>query len=178
MQDIQALQRIKERALKNPEAFGRALEAGEVRTKKDLLYNPGDYVEDSDGEENGDVEMGGVNRDKAKPDKARKAGKGGKRERTVNEKWEPLPAPQNVVRCPPINWNQYAVVGEPLEKIHRDQIERPSEGFPARVGPDGQIIPGDEGQRRHSEGGVMITAPYQPGRDKIDKMSTRKGGKR
>jgi len=180
VQDIQALQRIKERALKNPEEFGRALEAGEVRTRKDLLYNPGDSADDSDKEEeeDGDVEMGGVNGDKAKAEKSRKAGKGGMGERTVKEKWEPLPAPQNVVRCPPINWNQYAVVGESLEKIHRDQIERPSEGFPARVGPDGQIVPGAEGQRRQSEGGVVIAAPYQPGRDKIEKMSTRKGGKR
>jgi hypothetical protein len=82
---------------------------------------------------------------------------------------------QNVVRCPPINWNQYAVVGESLDKIHKDQLERPSEGVPQRVGVDGQLVAGGEGQRREFLG---VAAPYQPGRDKIEKMSTRKGGKR
>ncbi|PMD41726.1 hypothetical protein L207DRAFT_331249 [Hyaloscypha variabilis F] len=174
VQDIQALQRIKERALRNPEEFGRALETGEVRTRNDPLYHPGDYVEDSDD----DVEMGGLNGEKEKSGKGKKGAKGGKGNRAAKEKWEPLPAPQNVVRCPPINWNQYAVVGDSLEKIHRDQLERPSEGFPARVGSDGQLVAGGEGQRRQSEGGVVIAAPYQPGRDRIEKMSTRKGGKR
>jgi len=79
------------------------------------------------------------------------------------------------VRCPPINWNQYAVVGESLDKIHKDLLERPSEGVPQRIGADGQLVPGGEGQRREFLG---VAAPYQPGRDKIEKMSTRKGGKR
>ncbi|KAE9373192.1 hypothetical protein N431DRAFT_438530 [Stipitochalara longipes BDJ] len=178
--DIQALQRIKELALRKPEEFGRALESGAIRTRNDPLYHPGDYVEDEDDgeEEDGDVVMGGVNGSKHKGEKVKKVGKAGKGDKMEREKWEPLPAPQNVVRCPPINWNQYAVVGESLEKIHKDQLERPSEGFPARLGSDGQLVSGGEGPRRQSEVGAVIAAPYQPGRDRIEKMSTRKGGKR
>jgi hypothetical protein len=75
-----------------------------------------------------------------------------------------------------VNWNQYAVVGDSLDKIHKDQVERPSEGVPMKVGSDGQLVSGGEGARRQHDLGVA--APYQPGRDKIEKMSTRRGGKR
>jgi hypothetical protein len=172
VKDIQALQRIKERALRDPEAFSRALESGELGTRLDPLYFPGeDTDEDEDGD--GDVEMEDgdlkVNGAKGEKKSNRKKGEEGR------EKWERLPTQQNVVRCPPINWNQYAVVGESLDKIHKDQLERPSEGVPQRVGVDGQLVPGGEGQRREFLG---VAAPYQPARDKIEKMSTRKGGKR
>jgi hypothetical protein len=176
VKDIQALQRIKERALRDPVAFGKALGSGEVRTRADPLYYPGEA--ESEEEDDGDVAMGGVR--SGNPDENGKKDEKGEKVRlgdgAKREKWEALPTPQNVVRCPPVNWNQYAVVGESLDKIHRDQIERPSEGAPMRVGSDGQLISGGEGQRRQSDLGVA--APYQPGRDKIEKMSTRKGGKR
>jgi len=91
--------------------------------------------------------------------------------------WEPLPAPQTVVRAPPINWAQYGIVGESLDKIHADQLARPAEGAPARVGPNGQVVfQRGEGNRRQADLGVA--APYAPGRDRIEKMGTRKGGKR
>jgi hypothetical protein len=178
VKDIQALQRIKERALRDPEAFSRALESGEAGTRLDPLYFPGeDTDEDGEGEGNGDVEMEGGDL-KANGDEGGKMGgvKGNRKKGGEGrEKWERLPTQQNVVRCPPINWNQYAVVGESLDKIHKDLLERPSEGVPQRIGADGQLVPGGEGQRREFLG---VAAPYQPGRDKIEKMSTRKGGKR
>lgn len=125
------------------------------------------------------MEMGGVGAKVNGNGKAKKGGKGADKVEAAKEgkeKWEPLPAPQNVVRCPPINWNQYAIVGDSLEKLHRDQVERPSEGVPQRVASDGSLVAGGEGPRR--QGDLGIAAPYQPGRDKIEKMGTRKGGKR
>jgi hypothetical protein len=159
VKDIQALQRIKERAAKDPIAFAKALESGAIKTRSDPLYNPGEDEDDEDD--------GGNQSAKAEGEK-----KGEGKE----EKWESLPTPQNVVRCPPINWNQYGVVGESLEKLHKDQVERPSEGAPQKMGSDGVIVAGGEGVRRKADLGVA--APYQPGRDKIEKMGTRKGGKR
>ena len=38
------------------------------------------------------------------------------------EKWPEIPIPQNVVRAPPINWAKYQVVGDSLEKLHKDQL--------------------------------------------------------
>jgi hypothetical protein len=180
VKDIQALQRIKERAVRDPEAFSHALEKGEIRTRKDPLYNPGEYEDEDEEEGEGDVEMSGVSKNgngtgkKGGRKEKEKAGKWAKVEKE-KEKWEALPTPQNVVRCPPVNWSQYAIVGDSLEKLHKDQVERPSEGVPQRVGSDGQLVAGGEGQRRQDLG---VAAPYQPGRDKIEKMSTRKGGKK
>ena len=91
------------------------------------------------------------------------------------EKWPEIPVPQNVVRAPPVNWAKYQVVGDSLEKLHKDQLARPSEGTPQRAGADGVLVPGGEGYRRPADLGVA--APYQPGRDKIEK-GTKKTGKR
>jgi hypothetical protein len=155
--DIQALQAIKERAMKDPEGFARAVATGEVQGKGDALFAPS---QDDDDMDDDDEEVPEERLDKEKEEKA----------------WPKLPTPQNVVRCPPINWNQYAVVGESLDKLHADQQARPTEGMPQRLGPDGSLSFGGDGQRRPADLGVA--APYQFGRDKIEKMSTRKGGKR
>lgn len=145
------LQRIKEKAVNNPEGFRDALTEGKVKGGNDGLFDAEESDEDEDG--NGDVRM----------------------EEEVGG-WGRLPTPQNVVRCPPINWNQYAVVGESLDRLHKDQVARPSEGMPQRVGPDGQLFFGGEGVRR--QGDIGVAAPYTPGKDRIEKMGTRKGGKR
>jgi hypothetical protein len=91
--------------------------------------------------------------------------------------WRRLPKPQNVVRCPPINWTQYGVVGESLDKLHAEQRAAPTLGKPAMLGPGGtfEFRAGDTvptgGQQRRLVG---VAAPYAPGKDKIDK----KKGKR
>ncbi|KAJ4417763.1 hypothetical protein N0V85_001697 [Neurospora sp. IMI 360204] len=55
----------------------------------------------------------------------------------LSKTWRTLPKPQTVVRCPPINWAQYAVVGESLDKLHREQITAPTLGVPAVLSPGG-----------------------------------------
>ncbi|KAG7292223.1 hypothetical protein NEMBOFW57_002258 [Staphylotrichum longicolle] len=47
-----------------------------------------------------------------------------------------LPKPQTVVRCPPINWAQYGVVGDSLDKLHAEQLAA-HPGAPAVLGPGG-----------------------------------------
>lgn len=149
--DIQSLQSIKERAVKDPEGFVRAVAAGDVKGKGDSLFAPSQDENEDEG-----IQQERVDKD--------------------GKTWPKLPTPQSVVRCPPINWSQYAVVGESLDKLHADQQARPTEGMPQRIGPDGQLSYGGDGQRRPADLGVA--APYQFGRDKIEKMGTRKGGKR
>lgn len=91
-----------------------------------------------------------------------------KQEATTDGKtWEKLPKPQKVVRMPHINWDQYAVVGDSLEKLHADQLRNPPEGSPLRMGPGGQLLTS-----------AMGSAPVTPAKDKNEKMGTRKGGKR
>jgi len=42
------------------------------------------------------------------------------RQETLHE-FDNIPRPQNVVRCPPIEWAKYHIVGESLEKMHNFQ---------------------------------------------------------
>ncbi|KAK5987312.1 hypothetical protein PT974_11437 [Cladobotryum mycophilum] len=81
--------------------------------------------------------------------------------------WSSLPKQQDVLRCPPINWSQYGVVGESLDKLHAEQVARPTEGTPAAIGSGGmyEFKGGDGKQERY--GGVA--APFSPLKDKIEK---------
>lgn len=151
--DVRVLRDVKERALRDPEVFLEARGRGEVRVREGG-FGPSyeSEEEDSDGEE---VKM-----------------EDGVAEKKKGEEWL-LPRMQNVVRAPPVNWSKYAVVGDSLDKIHRDQVERPVEGVPQRVGQDGNLIYGGEGERREHVG---VYAPYDPMRDKVEPK--KKGGKR
>ncbi|KAI4728666.1 hypothetical protein E4T49_03492 [Aureobasidium sp. EXF-10728] len=60
-----------------------------------------------------------------------------------------VPLPQDVVRCPPIEWAKYNIVGESLDKLHRDQ----------------QVRPGDAAS---SQRDMVVAAPYNPFLDKLD----------
>ncbi|KAI0402744.1 hypothetical protein F4802DRAFT_574240 [Xylaria palmicola] len=84
--------------------------------------------------------------------------------------WASIPKPQNIVRCPPINWSQYAVVGESLDKLHNEQVLRPAQGAPAVLTPDGrfEFKGGDGGGVGKQERYVGVAAPYAPGKDKLE----------
>ncbi len=94
-----------------------------------------------------------------------------------SEAWRKLPKPQTVVRCPPINWAQYGVVGESLDKLHAEQVAAPTPGVPATLGPGAyEFKAGDHGAGEPSARLVGIAAPYTPGKDRIEKKS--RSGKR
>lgn len=93
--------------------------------------------------------------------------------------WADLPKPQDIARCPPINWSQYAVQGEVLDRLHSEQLSRPTLGTPAKLGANGTYeftgAPNlDDGKK--VEG---ISAPFNPLHDKIvDKRPPRAGTSR
>ncbi|KAF6842487.1 hypothetical protein CMUS01_03072 [Colletotrichum musicola] len=161
--DIKALSQAKNAAIENPPAFLADLESGKVHTQGDKLFLDSDSDSDEEGE------------GKKKASDSGAVGDGQSKAPEEPRPWNSLPKPQNVVRCPPINWSQYAVVGESLDKLHADQLARPSQGAPATLGPSGTYeftgVPG--GNQRPFVG---VAAPYTPGKDRIDKKS--KGGKR
>lgn len=160
--DIRRLAGLKERALRDPEGFMKAADSGELQMKGDRLFNPSAEDEEDDDDEDEEMEEANGEQDTTSDGK--------------EKPWGKLPGKQTVVRCPPINWQKYAVVGESLDKLHADQTARPTEGMPQVLGLDGKLRYGGDGPRRAPDLG--IAAPYQPGRDKIDKMGTRRGGKR
>lgn len=159
--DIRTLQQIKERAVADPGAFARALAAGEVASKSDPLLAPSHEGEsdNEDKSEEEDEKMVGIEDSS-----------------TDKENWGSLPRGQSIVRCPPINWMQYAVVGESLDKLHKDQQARPAEGMPQILQPGGSLVSGGEGPQRRED--VAVFSVYTPGKDKIDKIGGKKGRKR
>ena len=150
---MQTLQQIKERALNDPQAFLDAATTGNITSSANALL----YARRDDDDDDYDEQMEDAPRENAP------------------EQWPKVPIPQNVVRCPPINWHQYVVEGESLDRLHADQQARPSEGFPQQMSTGGQIHFGGEGQRRSTAG---IALPYQPGNDRIERPSVKKGGRR
>ena len=101
--------------------------------------------------------------------------------------WRKLPKPQTVVRCPPVNWAQYGVIGESLDKLHAEQIAAPSLGAPVVLGPGGALDPSNiarmSGGDRSSVESVQsrrlvgIAAPYDPLRDNLVDKKPKGGGR-
>lgn len=73
---------------------------------------------------------------------------------TQMPKFGPVPTPQNIVRCPPINWAKYHVIGDSLDKLHEEQRLRPISGEPLK----------DEPRRAPVH---VIAAPFRPFEDKV-----------
>ncbi|KAI0486235.1 hypothetical protein F4859DRAFT_469596 [Xylaria cf. heliscus] len=194
--DMATLDRVKGAALAEPGAFVRDLTAGRVRVEGESLFVGGVKDEDDDSDSSSDSDSEGdrsshgeeetkhIKSDapvqpqphppphlqqpvteeekpniKADPD----AGISGP------PPWAQIPKPQNVVRCPPINWSQYAVVGESLDKLHNEQVRRPAQGTPATLTPEGrfEFKGGDGKQERY----IGVAAPYAPGKDRLDGKS-------
>ncbi|KAK4201288.1 hypothetical protein QBC40DRAFT_278540 [Triangularia verruculosa] len=169
--DIQNLHKAKLSALNDPAAFVADLTSGKVGQKEEGLFGgspPSDDDDDSDDDDE----------DTKKPD-------GDQPDKEKEPAWRKLPKPQTIVRCPPINWNQYAIVGESLDKLHAEQVKAPTPGVPVVMSGNTQgtfeFTAGAGTSARGLVGSnqpqklVGIAAPYVPGRDKIEK---KRGGKR
>lgn len=157
-QDIRTLQRFKNQAMQDPEAFLRAADLGEIRTEGDATF-PEDSEEEDDEEGDGDVEMNGTGEQTTKADVHKAGAENGTAQKTKSHtSFPPLPVPQKVVKVPPINWAQYGVIGDSLDKLHNDQLRHPTPGSPARLGPDGQVLNGYTG----SEFEMRDPSPQSP----------------
>ena len=137
LRDIRALDTMKAAALREPESFAENLKAGKLsKSPPSGITN----LDDSDDE----MTDGPIENDQ----RASETSKFGK-----------FPNAQNVVRCPPINWDKYHVVGESLDKLHEQQRRRPSSG---------DFLSGD-GDQQHEH---VIAAPYRPFVDKLNASTT------
>ena len=135
LRDIHALDRMKRAAAADPERFARELAAGGLSAGEKGFLNLNVDEEEED-------EEGGGNDDGMRED-------GGQDPFTNLGK---IPTPQNIVRMPPINWAKYQIVGEPLDKMHAEQLRRPSAGEPL--------------QDRAPE--HVLASPYRPLVDKLE----------
>lgn len=138
--DMVALQRIKERAAEDPEGFVRSLREGNRRESEENARRnakarargraSGAPV---DGQEEEEEEESSSDEDEEFEMEVNNGVSAG----DANLRWEKLPTAQNIVRCPPVNWAKYGVMGESLDRLHGDQIRRPSQGNPATINADG-----------------------------------------
>lgn len=172
--DMQALGRAKAAALADPGGFVADLVGGRVRGEGDLLVGGGE-VSSSSNDDDDDDDEDVKEEDEDGVATTRKRQKGGDA-----PPWTKLPRPQTVVRCPPVNWAQYGVVGESLDKLHAEQVAAPTAGVPASLGPRGAFefkAAAGDGQQREPPAKrlVGVAAPYAPGKDKIEKK--RKGAR-
>lgn len=186
-----------------PDIAPRGRVAGQAGDDEDEDEDDDDDVDDSSDEEDEDAEMaesglsqdtaaGGASAsassslsprkdtDRATTSQNRKEKKRKKQPSAPPPAWRTLPKPQNVVRCPPINWSQYGVVGESLDKLHAEQQRAPTQGAPATLkpGPGGLTyeFKGEGSSSGEQNRLVGVAAPYAPGKDKLEKKT--KGGKR
>ncbi|KAH6638177.1 hypothetical protein C7974DRAFT_155771 [Boeremia exigua] len=151
--DLKALEELKHAAVQDPESFMRSLQAQRAQAAgahhdvlTPTLAGLADMAESSDdttaGQQSGAARKDSVNVD-----------------HKTTPKFPAIPQPQNVVRCPPIEWAKYHIVGEPLNKMHDEQKKWPGSGEPPKLANGHRAPP-------HS-----IAAPYSPFKDAVGTKS-------
>ena len=138
--------------MNDPEGFAAAVKDGRVRSRE--VRGVGPYEEQEEDEDEEEEEEGEERDDE--PESARE----------TTSRME-IPGSQNVVRAPPINWAQYHIVGESLDKLHEEQRRRPISGEP--VGEE-ELRP----KERERAPEHVIAKPYDPF---VDKLVTGGGGR-
>ena len=151
LQDMKTLQEQKIIATADPEGFARAVAAGELTTTRSggVIAGPALDLQEQ-GLKNGDSNAA-----------AKLDGDDSNKQPHKRSNFSDIPGAQNVVRCPPINWAKYHIVGEPLDRLHEEQRRRPTPGEPHV----------DEEPARAVE--HVIAAPYNPWTDKLPETSMR-----
>ena len=174
LRDMQTLERQKEAAVANPEAFARDVASGKIKARgmRDVLGPVGEIQKglnsvdpkhkgELEGSLADDAKEGGEGDDSGDEDDQSAA--------AIESTFGEIPSEQNVVRMPPINWAKYHIVGESLDKLHAEQRSRPVAGQPLR----------DEDLKRKQRAPEhVIASPYDPWRDKLEvkeKGRTRSG---
>lgn len=162
--DMVALQEAKMAALDNTQAFVTDLANGHVH-----MEGAGPRDEESSesssssSDEDEDDESGSQPaRSKTEPMDTTSPRRSSREARP----WSSLPAAQNIYRCPPINWSQYAVAGDSLDQLHREQQGHPAQGVPATLNPDGRYEFKGVGKQDEFVG---VAAPYNPLKDVLNK---------
>ena len=174
LRDMQTLERQKEAAVADPEAFARDVASGKIKARgmRDILGPVGEMPSDMNGISSG--RKGELHSSLADDAKDREVMDDSETEddksaAQVNRDFGEIPSEQNVVRMPPINWAKYHIVGESLDKLHAEQRARPVPGQPLR---DEDLKPKPRAPEH------VIASPYDPWRDKLEgkeKSRTRSG---
>ena len=124
---------------------------GRVRSRE--VRGVGGYRAEEEGDSDGDDDDDDDDDDE---------GENGDRDGEGRDMGMEIPGSQNVVRMPPVNWAQYHIVGESLDKLHEEQRRRPVGGD---VIGEEDLRPREGGRERGEE--HVIARPYDPFVDKL-----------
>ncbi|KAF2109558.1 hypothetical protein BDV96DRAFT_651986 [Lophiotrema nucula] len=160
--DIKALEELKNAAVSDPQGFARSLRSQQAHKPKTTdaltptlsdIASPALATSD-EGERNGLHRKDSAGADPPNAGKEDKA------------KFSAIPQPQNIIRCPPVNWAKYHVVGGSLDKLHEEQRQYPFMPEPPKSAQGGRGPP-------HS-----VAAPYSPFTDGIGEGQARPSSKK
>jgi hypothetical protein len=132
LKDMRVLEKMRKAAADQPEEFVNDLKDGK------LTPHPRTGI-DVDAEES--------ESDSEQPDAS------------TTSKFGRFPAPQSVVRAPPVEWSKYHIVGDPLDRMH--EIQRRYPGFKE------EMLDAVQKPQPHT-----IAAPYKAFADKLDDPQT------
>ncbi|KAI4236850.1 MAG: hypothetical protein L6R40_006039 [Gallowayella cf. fulva] len=144
LRDLVSLERQKKLAVASPEGFAKAVATGEIKTRSTgpLGFPTGFAPPQSQSADDGNEEQ--------------QASGTQTRDNAVHSAFEDIPAPQSIVRCPPVNWAKYHVLGQPLDDLHEEQRRRPVDGHGKQ----------NDAPARGEE--HVIAAPYNPFKDRLE----------
>ena len=148
--DIKELQRMRDDAVRDPEAYVKELVErtkreeekrklkGRPPEREDLLAPTLKYVVQGLGEDaellktekkEESTKMEGLNKERSGDDADSSSDEEDDDSKT--SKFGAPPKPQNIYRMPPVNWAKYQVAGPSLDRLHEEQRARPAPGHPA-----------------------------------------------
>ncbi|CAO1606394.1 hypothetical protein XANCAGTX0491_009892 [Xanthoria calcicola] len=141
LRDLAALEKQKKLAAADPKAFAMDLMTGEVKevATGPLSSQTGFPLPSNDVQKENDEQVESDTQ---------------AHQKTKHPAFGDIPGSQDVVRCPPIEWAKYHVLGQPLDTLHEEQRKRPLDGQRS-----------EDAQDRRAE--HVIAAPYDPFSDRL-----------
>ncbi|QDS68452.1 hypothetical protein FKW77_010819 [Venturia effusa] len=174
-QDLHELEQLRALATQDPVAFTQELVAGRVKTQAHTGGILGPTLGSMEslfkqGEASKEVKSKG---EQTTQDTADTAGSQDTPSSapisSTSSRFPQIPAPQNIVRVPPINWAKYGVVGDALDRLHEDQRTNPTpsqpEMLPTRDAQPTQPVMEQYQYSAEKAPAYQVAAPYNPLKD-------------
>jgi hypothetical protein len=152
--DLKTLEELKAAAVSDPQGFVHSIQAQRIQPSKTNVDPLSPTLADISGSLLDSIS--GVGNEQCNGDgDGRKDSADVESGAHTSTKFPTIPQPQNIIRCPPVNWAKYHIVGESLDKIHKEQRQYPGSVEPSRSQQGAKAPP-------HA-----VSAPYSPFTDSV-----------
>lgn len=159
--DIRTLEKLRKKALEEPENFKAELAAGRLKEDKPKVGDLQAVLDEEDSGEGDDDEIvfGSENETEKSAKKADSMDLDAAKpsdKKSPNSTFDRIPGPQNIIRTPYVNWEKYHITGAPLDQLHEQQRKWP-----------GQAPFGHDRGREYA-----VAAPYSPWLDTLEAQAS------